>query len=265
MPRTETARGTIFYTLSQGAADCPVGAAMRATTELCPTLVLIHGAGGSRLHWPGELRRLPGATVYTLDLPGHGRSGGGGCDTIAGYAEAVAAFLHTLEIEQAVVVGHSMGGAVAQMLALDFADRVAGLVLVATGARLRVAPAILEGIHRDFEGAAELITRFAWSPETEPALIELGRKTLLETNPDVLWGDFAACDRFDVMERAGKVPTLVITGSADQLTPVKYAHFLAGRISEARCVIIKGAGHMVMLERPGEVAQAVGEFLAGIY
>ncbi len=250
MPHVETARGDVFYTLSQGPADSP-------------KLVLIHGAGGAHLHWPGELRQLPGVTVYALDLPGHGRSGGQGYDTIEGYAETIVAFLDAMDIEQAIIVGHSMGGAIAQILALDFADRVAGLVLVATGARLRVAPAILEGIRSDFDRAAKLITRFAWSPETPPTLVERGRKALLEADPNVVWGDFVACDRFDALERLGEIraPALVVTGSADQLAPVKYAHFLTERISEARCVIVQGAGHMVMLEWPAEMATAIESFI----
>jgi pimeloyl-ACP methyl ester carboxylesterase len=255
MPYAKTARGDLFYTISQGPADSPA-------------LVLVHGAGGNHLHWPAELRRLgqarlPGATVYTLDLPGHGRSGEQGRDTIRSYAEAVVAFLDAVGIEQAVVAGHSMGGATAMTMALDFQDHVAGLVLVATGARLRVAPAILEGIRSDFEGAVEVITRFAWSPQAKPALTELGRRALLETGPDVLFGDFVACDRFDVMERLGEIetPTLVIAGTADQLTPPKYAHFLAEHIAGAHLTIIEGAGHMVMLEQPVEVAKAAGEFL----
>ena len=240
----------LFYTLSRGPADVP-------------TLVLVHGAGGSRLHWPAELRRLPGATVYTLDLPGHGRSEGDGYDVINDYANVVATFLQTAGIERAIFVGHSMGGAIAQTLALDLADRVAGLVLVATGARLRVASAILEGIHSDFERSVELITRFAWSPDAPPTLTQLGRQSLLETNPDVLLGDFMACNRFDVMERLGEIeiPTLIIVGSADQLTPVKYARFLVEHIPDARLVVIEDAGHMVMLELPTEVEKAVQEFL----
>jgi len=224
---------------------------------------LVHGAGGTRLHWPVELRRLTEATVYTLDLPGHGRSLGEECDTIAAYAGSVAAFSHAVGIERAVIVGHSMGSAIAMTMALDFADHVAGLVLVATGARLRVAPAILEEIRNDFDGTTELITRFAWSSESPSRLTKLGQRALQETGPDVLLADFTACDRFDVMERLREVetPTLVIAGSTDQLTPVKYARFAAEHISDARLVVVEGAGHMAMLERPAEVTRAVQDFL----
>ncbi len=240
----------MYYTLKRGLRPGPV-------------LVLIHGAGGSRLLWPPQLRRLPGATVYTLDLPGHGRSGGRACDTIGCYAEAVAAFLDKVVVERAVLMGHSMGGAVALTLALDFADRVAGLVLVASGARLRVAPAILDSIRTDFARTVELISRAIWSPGANPTLVERGRQALVEAGPSVLLSDLTACDHFDVMERLREIasPTLVIGGSADLLTPLKYTRFLAEHISGAHSVIIEGAGHMVMLERPAEVTRAVLRFL----
>lgn len=260
MPYIEAAGETLFYTRSSGPAGGPV-------------LVLVHGAGGTHLHWPADLRRLNGATVYTLDLPGHGRTGGQGYETIEGYAGVVAAFLDTVGVEQTILVGHSMGGAIVMTLALATPSTgpstssghapVGGLVLIATGARLRVAPTILEGIRTDFEDTAELITRFAWSTEAPPRLIKLGRKGLLKTGPDVLLGDFRACDRFDAMGRLGelRIPTLVLAGSADQLTPVKYARFLAERIPNAHLAVIQGAGHMVMMERPAEVAKAVQDFL----
>ncbi len=253
MPYAEIADGNLFYSLS------------RAETGY-PALVLVHGAGGNRLHWPPELRRLPGATVYALDLPGHGRSDGLGRDTIAGYADAVSAFLSTLDVERAIIVGHSMGGAIAQKLALESPARLTGLVLMATGARLRVAPFILRGICDDFEETVGIITRLAWSPETGPDLIELGRQALLDAGPAVLKKDFVACDRFNVMERLGEisVPTLVIGGTADQLTSVKYAHFLAEHIPSAQCLILEGAGHMVMLERPRQVSTATSRFLRGL-
>jgi pimeloyl-ACP methyl ester carboxylesterase len=250
MPHVYVAGVQVFYTANRRPSDSPA-------------LLLLHGAGGSRLNWPPELHRLGGATVYTLDLPSHGRSEGQGRDTVTGYAEDVLAFFDAVGIERAVVVGHSMGGAIALTMALDSPERVAGLVLIATGARLRVAPSILERIPTDFEAALDIITRYAWAPEVSSELVDLGREHLREAGPDVLLGDLTACDRFDVMERLGEidVPTLVLSGSADRLAPVKYARYLADHISSAQIVIIEGAGHMVMLERPTEVAEAVREFL----
>jgi pimeloyl-ACP methyl ester carboxylesterase len=250
MPHIDVAGKQVFYTIDRGPSDGPV-------------LVLLHGAGGSRLNWPPELRRFGGATVYTLDLRGHGRSQGQGRDTVTGYAEDVLAFLDAVGVKRTVIAGHSLGGAIALTMALDSPKRVAGLVLIATGARLRVAPAILEQIPADFEAALDIITRYAWSPEAPSELVDLGRGRFREAGPDVLLGDLTACDRFDAMERLGEIdmPTLVIAGSADRLAPVKYARHLAEHISGAQLAIVEGAGHMAMLEQPAEVAKVMRRFL----
>lgn len=250
MPRVNTAAGELFYTIKRGPGDGP-------------SILLVHGAGGSRLHWPPELRRLAGATVYTLDLPGHGRSSGSACDTIECYTRAIVAFLEAVDADRPIIVGHSMGGAIAQMLALEHSDLVSALGLIATGARLRVAPAILESIRDDFDHAVALITRYLWGPEADESLMELGREALEDTGPDVLLADFRACDSFDVMDRLGEIeiPALVVCGTADALTPVKYARYLAEHIPDARLLTVEGAGHMVMLERPRKVGEAVREFV----
>ncbi len=228
-----------------------------------PALILIHGAGGNHLHWPAALRRMPGATVYAIDLPGHGRSEGPGRERIEDYATDVIRFMDATGVARGVLVGHSMGGAIAQMAALLAPARVAGLVLVGTGARLRVAPVILEGILQDARGTVALITEWAWGPEADPAMVARGRRMMARVNPQVVWGDFAACDRFDVRERVGEItaPTLVITGSEDRMTPPKFGQWLAERIPGARWIPVEGAGHMVMLEKPDRVASAVQEWL----
>lgn len=250
MPHVETSAGELFCTVKQGPADGP-------------ELVLVHGAGGSRLHWPGEVRRMSEASVRTLDLPGHGRSEDKGRETVGGYAEAVIAFLDAIDVDRAVIAGHSMGGAIAQTLALQCPDRVAALVLIATGARLRVAPAILDGIQRDFEGTVNLITQRAWSPDADSSMKEFGRAALRNIGSEVLLGDYLACDQFDVIDHLGAIeaPTLVISGTADVLTPPKYGRFLAEHLPRAQLVTVEGAGHMVMLERSGEVAEAIRGFL----
>ena len=114
-----------------------------ATISLAPPLLLIHGSGGDRLHWPPQLRRLD-TPVYGLDLPGHGESPGEGERAIQAYVDHIIRWMSGLEIPQAIWCGHSMGGAIAMTAALASPEQVAGLVLVGTGARLRVSPDILE-------------------------------------------------------------------------------------------------------------------------
>jgi pimeloyl-ACP methyl ester carboxylesterase len=204
--------------------------------------------------------------VYTLDLPGHGRSSGSGHRTIGEYVEVLVSFLDALNLSRGVVVGHSMGGAVALEMALSHPDRVQGLVLVSSGAKLRVAPAILQGILSDLEGAVGHLADFAYGPAAPEELKHMGQQLMASTSPKVMYGDFLACDAFDVMPRLGEVraPTMVISGTADRLTPVKYASFLAQNIPGAQLVQVEDAGHMVMLERSQEVGAAVARFVASL-
>lgn len=231
-----------------------------------PPVVLIHGAGGNHMLWPIAFHRLARRAVYALDLPGHGRSSGAGRQQIEEYAADVVGFLDALAVERAVLVGHSMGGAVAQVTALTAPQRVAALVLVATGARLRVAPAIIEGLSNNFEQTVAMIMQWAWGPGAPPEMIEQGRQTMLKTGADVLLGDFLACDRFDLRQQIGQIsaPTLVLTGSEDRMTPPRLGQALAEGIPGARFQLVEGAGHMLMLERPAETAQAVEAFLVDL-
>lgn len=238
----------------------------RKAPDKAPAVVCVHGAGGSHLNWPAEILRLPGAVVYALDLPGHGRSTGSGRQTVGEYVAMLVSLLDALNLPDAVIVGHSMGSAVALEMALAHPDRVRGLVLVGSGARLRVAPAILQGLREDFENAVKLIGDWAYGPNAPAELKRLGQQLMAETLPEVMHGDFLACDAFDVMERLGEIhaPTLVISGTADQLTPVKYASFLAQNIPGAELLLVENAGHMVMLERPQEVGEALARFVASL-
>ena len=93
--------------------------ATRSHTENQPTVVLLHGAGGNHLNWPHNFRRLSGCRVLAPDLPGHGKSEGIGEQSIERYAEHIHNWLRQLEVREAVIAGHSMGGAIAQTLALQ--------------------------------------------------------------------------------------------------------------------------------------------------
>ncbi len=227
-------------------------------------LILVHGAGGDHTHWPAELRRLPGVNVYALDLPGHGRSEGRGRTSVDDYADTVDLFVQSLGLERASVAGHSMGGAIAQTLALRRLPWLASVILVGTGARLRVHPRILEGLKTNFEATIDTICQWAYGPTAGEQLLRQGRRQLLGVDPAVIHGDYAACNAFDVMDRVDDVtlPTLIITGSADKMTPPKYGQYLHDQIPGSQLVEIKDGGHMMAVEKPTEVAQAVAGFLS---
>jgi len=112
----------------------------------------------------------------------------------------------------------------------------------------------------------EVIVNWSFSPSTPERLIELASQRMGETRPSVLHGDLLACNVFDVTERIAEIsqPTLVVCGADDKMTPLRYSQYLAGTIPSARLEVIPNAGHMVMLEQPQAVADALATFLEGI-
>jgi pimeloyl-ACP methyl ester carboxylesterase len=231
-------------------------------------LVLIHGAAGNHLYWPHELRRLPGEDVFALDLPAHGKSQGQARQTISAYANVVHDWLLGLEISEAIFVGHSMGGAIALNLALDHPDCVAGLVLVGTGARLRVLPEILQYAESEttYLNAVRLIVNSSFSDGASTRMVELASDRMAEVRHSVLYADLRACDQFDVADRLSMIDkaTLILCGEYDLLTPLRYSHYLAEQILASQLRVIPGTGHMLQLENPRQVAEAIKEYLLGL-
>ncbi len=227
-----------------------------------PPVVLIHGAYGSHLDWPAALRRMKGARVLALDLPGHGKSAKPGRNTISDYAGDVLRFLDALHVECALFVGHSMGGAIAQMLALDFTERVTGLVLIGTAARLLVNPAILANLLTDTDGIARKIARWVWSLNAPPEAIQHTYAQIMALDPLITLGDFQACSTFDVMNRVRTihVPTLIIVGAEDRMVPYNESGNLAAQIKGAQYVRTPNTGHMVTLEASAAVAAAIDQW-----
>ncbi len=234
------------------------------TVHRTPTL-MIHGAGSSHLDWPAELRRMAEANAVAPDLPGHGKSAGAGHDAIGAYAAAIIALLDQLRLARAVMLGHSMGGAVAQLLALHYPDRVAGLVLVGTAARLNVNPAILTGLRADFAATVAQIVGWQWAEGYEQQQ-RLSLRRQLETNPDVYYNDFRACASFDVRDQLGRVraPTLIIGGTRDRMTPFRQSEELRDLIPGAQLMAVEGGGHMLLLEQPQAAADMVRGWLLAV-
>jgi pimeloyl-ACP methyl ester carboxylesterase len=211
------------------------------------------------------MRRLDGEDVLAIDLPGHGASPGEGKATIDAYTADVLYVMDHLGIDQAVIAGHSMGGAIAQRLCLDYPERVRALILLGTGARLSVHPKLIQYCSDEstYPKAVSLVVKWAFSQGADKRLVELAGERMVETPASVMHGDFIACDAFDMREKLSEIekPTLVICGADDKMTPARFSQYLSKKIPRSRLEIVPNAGHMVMLEQPDIVAHLVKGFL----
>ncbi len=224
------------------------------------TLVFVHGSGGHAGVWRYQIEHFGDSVALTLP----GRPDGDLCESI----EAAAAWtwneITDRGIEQPVIVGHSLGGAIALQLAVDHPGELAGVVLIGSGARLRVHPAMLEalegfvagdeGFDAMFENTYDLVDPDLAKDLTD-ARRRMGAKPFLS--------DLMACDRFDIIDRLGEIetPALAIVGTDDVMTPPKYSEFLRERMPNARVAIVEGGSHLVFCEFPDQVNSAIESFL----
>ncbi len=230
-------------------------------------LLFIHGAGGNHKVWAMQLPYFEGNyNPIAVELPGHGDSGGDGEKDINSYTEWIRKIIDNLSLETCSMVGHSMGGAITLSFALKYPQYLNSIVLVGTGARLRVSSDILDTVKANFDNAIKLICKFAYSDHVSSLVIEMGEMEMRKTSPDVLYDDFAACNSFDVLEKIKKVevPTLIISGSEDRLTFPKYSRFLHENIRGSKLAMVKDAGHMIMVEKPEEFNKEVEDFISNL-
>jgi pimeloyl-ACP methyl ester carboxylesterase len=249
MPLIETKRGDIYYKdYRKEKTDSP--------------LLLIHGAGGIYLDWPIQLRK----TAIVVDLKGHGRSPRPARTRIEDYAADAAALIEALELENLIVAGHSMGGAIALSLVLDYPTVLKALILVGTAASFHVNPALIEGLDSHPEETAKLIVKWEWSKITPDTIKEQSLKRLLETPADVIQGDYIACNAFDVRERLAEidVPTLVLMGAEDRMIPPEESKLLAEGILKAKSEIVEAGSHMFHLEQGDFVTEKIRAWIASI-
>ncbi len=228
-------------------------------------VVFCHGSGGGHHHWLYQLKGLKGKiNPLAVDLPGHGRSEGEPADDIAVYRDWLHRFAGALSIGPFVAAGHSMGGAIALDYALHYPENTLGLILVGSGARLRVLPAFLETLQGGVVPAA--LADFLYCPDAPQELLQKGREEVASAAASVYLADLSACDKFDVTDKLAHIsqPVVMICGSEDRLTPVKYSHYLAEKLPSGKVAVIDGAGHMVMIEKPEDVNRTIEAFIADL-
>ena len=236
------------------------------------TLLLIHGAGVSARTWVQQLRGLADVVrPIAIDLPGRRESDATSDPTLATYAEMTYEALRRLHAGPAFVAGHSLGGAVAQVLAEAHPEIVKGLVLISTCARmprldgttraLAVAPwpfrrALLQWAAR----------RTLLAPSAPADAIRLTLDEIHECRVSTIQSDVAigrAIDVEDVARRL-RVPTLILCGGRDELTPPPLSQQLGALIAGSRLEIVPSAGHMLPLEAPEVVNRAIVDFVRAL-
>jgi pimeloyl-ACP methyl ester carboxylesterase len=225
------------------------------------SLFFIHGAGATSSVW--HLQTIHFKDSIAVELPGH--PNGSGLTTVDDYLRVVDHQIDEKGKGDPIIVGHSMGGAIAIELALS-RPKLRGLVLVGTGARLRVHPELLRLVKEDYAAVTKLLALWSVSTATDPIIGERLVRDLTKVKSGVMLGDLTACNEFDRMERVGEIRcrTLIICGKDDEMTPVKYSKYLHEKIKGSELMIIPDAGHSVMLEKHREFNQALEGFLASL-
>ena len=232
------------------------------------TLVFVHGSGGDHTVWIHQYTQMKEEfNVAALDLPGHGRSKGKGEQDVALYVEWVRKIIKELNLSKPVLIGHSLGAAISLTFAIKYGDLLSGIVPVGGGVRMPVNEMILEGLKTDPEAVIALAAKFSISKINRARFMGPLYEALSKVNPDIIYGDFSACDRLDITNEISqiKTPALVICGADDKMMPPAMSQFLADNIPGAWLVLIESAGHMVMLEEVNAFNREIRMFVESLH
>ncbi|MEE9912958.1 MAG: alpha/beta hydrolase [Deltaproteobacteria bacterium] len=231
------------------------------------SLVFIHGSGGNSSAWLQQYARLHTSfNIAAVDLPGHGKSGGEGKQDIRDYVLILKDIIQVLNLTRPILIGHSLGAAIALEFAATFPEDLSGLVAAGGGLTMPVNPNIIDGFRKQPEVVLDMMCKFSLAKENRPKFYDAARASLGEANVDVVAGDMLACSKFDITGQLGKIvaPVLAICGEEDKMTPPEFSRRIAESIRVGKLVLIPGAGHMVMMEKPVEFNEAIRDFAAAL-
>lgn len=232
-------------------------------------IIFIHGVGGSSQYWYYQREYLKHfMKVILIDLPGHGKSPGDACKTIEEAREIVHDTILWLGIDKCFLAGHSMGGGIVMSFALTYPELLKGIILICTGAKLRVLPEILNEILANKEATVRTIMMdYAFSKKAPQKMRENGFTEMMNCSVNTIYQGFSACDKFNVIDFLDiiNLPAMVIGGRDDLLTPPVFSEYLHRKIRGSSLAIVEDAGHMVMLEQPDIVNKAIEDFVSKLY
>ncbi|MEN6350445.1 MAG: alpha/beta hydrolase [Syntrophomonas sp.] len=234
-----------------------------ALSQAKGSLLFVHGAGGTHQKWAGQLNEsMEGWMTAALDLPGHGASAGSAAESVAANAESLLEFIEQSALPRPLIlVGHSMGAIIVLQTALNYPERVAGLILIGAGARMPVNPQMIEQLAKGSFDTKFL--KIAYGPEAPAELVQSELERMAEVSQQQLYTDFNACNNFDVSTVLGEldIPVLILVGDKDKMTPLKASQYLNDNIKNSVLNIVNGSGHHPMLEKMVETNQAIKQFL----
>jgi pimeloyl-ACP methyl ester carboxylesterase len=180
------------------------------------------------------------------------------------YRDAVGTICAQIKVPKVILVGHSMGGLIALAAAAAWPERVAGLVLAGSGAKLAVSDGVLGRIHDDFPHFNEWMAKVAWSKATPREIVERWAGISFTADQEITEADFRAIQRFDGREFQVKAPTLILGGADDLMTPPALSQALGAQIPGSRVTVLPACGHWMMLEQPDAFFAELDPFLAQI-
>ena len=224
-------------------------------------LVFIHGGGGCGDSWYYQKQRFRDADAP--DLPGH--PAGKTCDSIEEYSDWLHGYIYENRYTDVVLAGHSMGGGIMLLYAYKYPQDLKDIMSVGSGARLRVLPSTIESISGKINDTPGWIRDLV---EPLYAAVDGNVRNILmprleAVGPAVQLSDMQCCDKFDMMDKVSriKIPALAVVGDRDNMTPPKYAQYLASNMPDCRMAVIESATHLAYLEQPQQVNGAIEKFL----
>lgn len=229
------------------------------------SIVFVHGACENSSFWNHQKSLSDRYRVIALDLPGHGRSKSmvEGAVDVRKYASIVMEFVAKTCPDQALLVGHSMGGAITLLNAIEQPQNLKGVVLVATGAKLGVLPSIREGLRTRFgETVKSVVGPRQFAATTNLEVVRFVTNEIMKCKGQTASADYEACNGFDVRQRIRSInlPTLIMVGEEDKMTPVTWSTYMKENIPKSKLVILKESSHLPMLERPADFNRHLSEF-----
>jgi 3-oxoadipate enol-lactonase len=228
-------------------------------------VVMLHGVGGGASAWTPQLDAIAAAGYLAVawDAPGYGATAPVEPYDMANLARSLERLLDALPVRRRVLIGHSMGGMVAQEGAAAFPQKIDGLVLSATSPAFgkadgawqqaflaqRLGP--LDAGRTMAELAPALVAAMV-GPDAEPAGVKTATETLSRVPGETYRNALHALVRFDRRDALAsiRVPTLAIAGERDANAPPAVMEKMAARIPGAEYRVLAGCGHLANLERP---------------